>query len=68
MPFDNNQAERDLRMIKVKTKVSGCLRSEKVSQEYHTIMSYIGTAYKHGINAFTAIREALNGNSDIIFA
>ena len=37
------------------------------AQEYLTIMSYIGSARKHGINAFTAIREALNGNPDIIF-
>lgn len=54
-------------MIKVKTKVSGCLRSEEGAQEYLTIMSYIGTAHKHGINAYKAIREALSGNPDIIF-
>ncbi len=68
VPFDKNQAGRDLRMIKVKTKVSGCFHSEEGAQEYLIIMSYIGTAHKHGGNAFTAIREALNGNSDIIFA
>ena len=54
-------------MIKVKTKVSGCFRSEKGAQEYLTIMSYIGTANKHGINAYKAIHEALFGNPDIIF-
>ena len=67
VPFDNNQAERDLRMIKVKTKVSGCFRSEDGAREYLKIMSYIGTAHKHGYNAYEAIKNAISGHSDFIF-
>ncbi len=67
MLFDNNQPERSLRMIKVKTKAFICFRSEKGAQKYPAITNYIETAYKHGINAFTVIREELDSNSDVIF-
>lgn len=59
--FDNNQAERDIRNIKVKTKVSGCFRSFDGAVEYLNIMSYIGTAHKHGINSFRAVLFAVWG-------
>ena len=61
--FDNNQAERDIRIVKIKTKVSGCFRSEEGIKEYLAVMSYIGTAKKHGKNAFQAILNAFKGNT-----
>ena len=67
VPFDNNQAERDLRMIKVKTKVSGCFRTEEGARDYRKIMSYVGTAHKQGHNAYQAIKNAISGHPDFIF-
>ena len=60
VPFDNNQAERDLRMIKVKTKVFGCFRTEEGARDYLKIMSYVGTAHKQGYNAYEAIKKAIS--------
>jgi len=68
VPFDNNQAERDIRMVKTKTKVSGCFRSIDGARDYLKIMSYIGTAKKQKINPYKAIRQAILGTPDIIFA
>ena len=68
VPFDNNQAERDIRMVKTKTKVSGCFRSDEGATAYLRIMSNIGTAKKHGINAFRAIAVAFAGNPDMVIA
>ncbi len=67
VPFDNNQAERDIRMIKTKTKVSGCFRSTAGAKDYLKIMSYVGTAHKRGLNAYNAIRKALAGTPEFIF-
>lgn len=67
VPFDNNLAERDVRMIKVKTKVSGCFRSEEGARDYLKIMSYIGTAHKQGYNAYDAIKNAILQCPDFIF-
>ena len=68
VPFDNDQAERDLRMIKVKAKVTGGFRTEAGAQEYLRIMSYVGTAKKQGVNPFEAISRALSGGAKACWA
>lgn len=59
--FTNNRAERDLRMAKVKQKVSGCFRSEKYAKAYCRISSYLQTMTAKGFNPLIAISLALNG-------
>ena len=63
VPFTNNLAEQSIRMAKVKGKVSGCLRTLAGARDFATIMSYIASAKKHGLNVFTAVKEAFLGNS-----
>lgn len=62
--FTNNHAERDLRMSKVKQKVSGCFRKELYAKDFCRISSYLQTMGNKGINPLIAIQMALTGKID----
>ena len=62
VPFDNNPAERDIRMVKIKQKVSGCMRTLTGAQDFAAMRSYLATAAKHGRRPFDVLTELTSGN------
>ena len=62
VPFDNNQAERDLRMVKLQQKISGCWRTLAGAEAFLTVRSYISTARKHEVEVLGVLRRLFEGN------
>jgi len=60
--FDNNQAERDIRMIRLQQKISGGWRTETGADAFLTVRSYLSTARKHGHGALDVLTDLFTGS------
>jgi transposase len=61
VPFTNNQAERDLRMVKLQQKISGCWRTLAGAAAFLALRSYVSTARKQGLNPLVVLRQLFQG-------
>jgi len=61
VPFDNNQGERDIRMVKLQQKISGSWRTKAGADDFCAIRSYVSTMKKHGYDVLTGLRQLFDG-------
>ena len=66
IPFENNLAERDIRMAKVQQKISGTFRSADGARTFCRIRGYISTARKNSLSVIDAIQAAFEGDPFIV--